>query len=164
LESGEERTGKLPAQEIEVNLTGDDELRAAGGGGEGCAATAPCSPGIDGGIEEQGGPRGEQGQGRMDCTPRSARNAREGERAAPPSGGGECGRRRRGSLELRPWPGLGAWRRPALPALPAPLELRRGPAPPAGELERHAGAGRRLMQGERRGRGEKKEREGGEKG
>jgi len=58
LESGEERTGKLPAQEIEVNLTGDDELRAAGGGGEGCAATAPCSPGIDGGIEEQGGPRG----------------------------------------------------------------------------------------------------------
>ena len=44
---------------------------------------------------------------------------------------GECGRRRRGSLELRSWPGLGAWRRPALPALPAPLELHRGPAPPA---------------------------------
>ena len=92
------------------------------------------------------------GQRRMDGTPRSSRNAREGGRAAPPSGGGDGAASSSGH-------GRGSARGGGLPCQHRSSSAA-GPHRRPGELERRAAGGWRPMQGERRGRGEKKEREG----
>ena len=88
------------------------------------------------------GPRGTRGKASGRPLRAAAASAGGGDGAASSSGHGR-GSARGGGLpcQNRSSPAAGPHRRP-------------------GELERRAGAGRRLMQGERRGRGEKKEREG----
>jgi len=91
------------------------------------------------------GPRGTRGKASGRPLRAAAASAGGGDGAASSSGHGR-----------------GSARGGGLPCLPCQhrSSSAAGPHRRPGELERRAGAGRRLMQGERRGRGEKKEREG----